>query len=37
VTASLAALQVDGTTKVYQGTYTVVNGVIAKSSIHQVS
>ena len=33
----LAALQADGTTKVYQGTYTVVNGVITKSSIRQVS
>lgn len=37
VTARLAALQEDGTTKVYQGTYTVINGVIAESSVHQVS
>jgi hypothetical protein len=37
VTAGLSALQADGTTKVYQGTYTVVNGVIVKSSIRQVS
>jgi hypothetical protein len=37
VTASLAARQADGTTKVYQGTYTVVNNVITKSSIQQVS
>ena len=37
VTAGLSALQADGTTKVYQGTYTVVNGVITKSSIRQVS
>jgi hypothetical protein len=37
VTASLAARQADGTTKVYQGTYTVVNNVITKSSINQVS
>lgn len=37
VTASLAAHQADGTIKVYQGTYTVVHGVIAKSSIQQVS
>jgi|ERR1700722_2760210 len=37
VTAQLAALQADGTTKVYEGTYTVINGVIANSSVHQVS
>jgi hypothetical protein len=37
VTAHLAALQADGTTKVYDGTYTVINGAIARSSVHQVS
>jgi hypothetical protein len=36
VTADLAALQSDGTTKNFEGTYTVINGVIAKSSVHQV-
>lgn len=36
VTANLAALQSDGTTKGFEGTYTVINGVIAKSDIHQV-
>jgi hypothetical protein len=36
VTANLAALQSDGTTKNFDGTYTVVNGVIAKSDVHQV-
>jgi len=37
VTARLRALQTDGTVKTYQGTYTVVNGVISSSDIHQVS
>jgi eukaryotic-like serine/threonine-protein kinase len=37
VTADLAALQSDGTTKNFEGTYTVIDGVIAKSSVHQVS
>jgi serine/threonine protein kinase len=34
VTASLKALQADGTVKVYQGTYTVTNGVISSSDVH---
>jgi hypothetical protein len=37
VTAHLAALQSDGTTKNFEGTYTVIDGVIAKSGVHQVS
>jgi hypothetical protein len=37
VTANLAALQSDGTTKNFEGTYKVINGVIVKSDIHQVS
>lgn len=37
VTARLRALQDNGTVKTYQGTYTVVNGVISSSDIHQVS
>jgi hypothetical protein len=36
VTANLAALQSDGATKDFEGTYTVINGVIAKSDVHQV-
>jgi hypothetical protein len=36
VTANLAALQSDGTTKNFEGTYTVMDGVIARSSVHQV-
>jgi len=37
VTASLDAVQTDGTVKVFQGTYTVTNGVISGSDVHQVS
>ena len=37
VTARVTALQTDGTTKVFQGTYTVKNGVIAEFDVHQVS
>jgi len=37
VTAYLVALQKDGTTKTFKGTYTVVNGTISSSNIHQVS
>jgi hypothetical protein len=37
VTARLSALQTDGITKVFQGTYTVENGVITHSSIRQIS
>ena len=36
VTADLTALQSDGTTKNFEDTYTVINGVIAKSDVHQV-
>jgi serine/threonine protein kinase len=37
VTARLAATQDDGTVKVYQGTYTVTNGVISSANIQRVS
>jgi len=37
VTAQLAARQDDGTIKTYQGTYTVIDGVIASSSVQQIS
>ncbi len=35
VTAQLAARQADGSIKTYQGTYTVIAGVIASSSVQQ--
>ena len=37
VTASLHAVQTDGSVKVFQGTYTVTNGVISSSDVHLVS
>jgi len=37
VTARLIATQTDGSQKIYTGTYTVINGVISKSDIVQVS
>jgi serine/threonine protein kinase len=37
VTAHLVARQTDGTEKIYQGTYTVVNGAISSSDIQQVN
>jgi len=37
VEAVLYATQTDGTVKVYQGTYTVSNGVLVGANIHQVS
>ena len=37
VTATLRAAQTDGTVKVFQGTYTVTNGVISSSNVHLVS
>ena len=37
VTARLRAVQTDGTVKIFQGTYTVANGVISNSDVHQVS
>jgi hypothetical protein len=37
VTASLTAVQTDGAVKTFQGTYTVLNGVIATSHVTQVS
>jgi serine/threonine protein kinase len=37
VTAQLSALQSDGTVKVYEGTYTVTNGVITHFDITQTS
>ncbi len=36
VTARLRARQDDGTVKTYEGTYTVINGAISSSDIHQV-
>jgi hypothetical protein len=36
VTARLAALQADGSTKNYEGRYTVIHGVIAKSDVQQL-
>ncbi len=35
VTAQISALQTDGTTKTYQGTYTVTNGVITGFNVQQ--
>jgi serine/threonine protein kinase len=37
VTAHLVAWQTDGTKKVFQGTYTVINGAIRSSDIQQVN
>ncbi len=37
VSVTLHALQTDGTVKVYQGTYTVSNGLITFASVQQVS
>jgi serine/threonine protein kinase len=37
VTATLHAVQTDGTVKVFQGTYTVTDGVISSSDVHLVS
>jgi hypothetical protein len=37
VYASLVATQTDGTVKTFQGTYTVVNGVITSTHVRQVS
>ena len=37
VTARLVATQTNGTVKTFQGTYTVTNGVISGSDVHQVS
>lgn len=37
VTARLTTLETDGSTKVFEGTYTVKNGVIAEFDVHQVS
>ncbi len=37
VTATLHAVQTDGTVKVFEGTYTVTNGVISSSNVHLVS
>jgi hypothetical protein len=37
VTAGLAAQQADGSIKMYQGTYTVVDGVIAKFNVQQAN
>ncbi|GAA0656808.1 hypothetical protein GCM10010193_04250 [Kitasatospora atroaurantiaca] len=37
VEAVLYATQTDGTVKVYQGTYTVSNGVLVGANIRQVS
>ncbi len=37
VTAKIIALQTDGSVKTFQGTYTVVNGVITKFDTHQDS
>jgi serine/threonine protein kinase len=37
VTARLAATQVNGTVKTYQGTYTVTNGVISATDVQRVS
>lgn len=36
VTATLHAVQTDGTVKVFQGTYTVTNGVISSTNVHQL-
>jgi hypothetical protein len=37
VTATLRAVQNDGTVKVFQGTYTVTNGLISSSNVRLVS
>jgi hypothetical protein len=37
VTARLNTLEKDGSTKVFEGTYTVKNGVITAFNVHQVS
>ena len=37
VTAYLSAVQTDGTTRTYSGTYYVTNGVITSASIAQTS
>ena len=37
VWADISALQTDGTTRTYSGTYTVANGVIVSASITQTS
>ena len=37
VTARLSAQQTDGTVKVFQGTYRVINGVIVGFNVRQVS
>jgi hypothetical protein len=36
VTAQLVALQANGTKKIFQGTYTILNGRISKSNIQRV-
>jgi hypothetical protein len=36
VTARLRALQDNGVTKIYEGTYTVTDGIIVASDVHQV-
>jgi hypothetical protein len=37
VTARLRALQDNGVIKIYEGTYTVNNGIIVASDVHLVS
>ncbi len=37
VTARLRALQDDGVVKIYQGTYTVIGGIITASDVHLIS
>ncbi len=37
VTARVTAVQTDGTVKVFQGTYTVANGVITNFNVRQTS
>jgi serine/threonine protein kinase len=37
VTAKLIATQADGTDKIYEGTYTVINGAISSSDIQQLN
>jgi hypothetical protein len=37
VTAQLVATQTNGKVKTYQGTYTVNNGMITATNVHQVS
>jgi hypothetical protein len=37
VTAQITALQTNGSVKVFQGSYTVSNGVITRFSVRQVS